>query len=117
MKELTEQQLKHYRQSLQALQAELQALLEKLSADAEAIRLDQSKLGRLSRVDAIQQNEMAKANRTSYLQRLARVAKALAALDDGEYGYCEVCGQLIDPRRLEIRPESLRCVSCQSASE
>ena len=117
MNAFTEQQLHHYRQVLEALRAELRELLEASATSADAVQLDQSKLGRLSRVDAIQQQEMAKASRASCRQRLARVDEALAALHDGEYGYCQVCGQAIDPRRLEIRPESLRCVDCQSAAE
>ncbi|HVQ86666.1 MAG TPA: TraR/DksA C4-type zinc finger protein [Actinomycetes bacterium] len=43
---------------------------------------------------------------------LADVNKALAALDDGTYGTCEVCGEPIAEGRLEIRPWSTRCINC-----
>ncbi|UTR08660.1 TraR/DksA C4-type zinc finger protein [Evansella sp. LMS18] len=43
-------------------------------------------------------------------QRLEEVEKALQAMDDGEYGKCEVCGEEIPYERLEIVPETLKCV-------
>ncbi len=117
MEEFTDKQLAQYRHALQSLRTELVELLQKSAASADAVLLDQSKVGRLSRVDAIQQQEMARASLVSYQRRLARVDQALAALNEGDYGYCQTCGKIIDPRRLEIRPESLLCVDCQRAAE
>lgn len=42
--------------------------------------------------------------------RLAAVDAALAKMEDGTYGVCEVCGQPIPEARLEARPMSTRCV-------
>ena len=39
------------------------------------------------------------------------VEKALAKLDDGTYGLCEVCGEAIAPARLEAMPASRFCVN------
>ena len=44
--------------------------------------------------------------------RLERVDRALAKLDEGTYGTCDVCGDAIDPRRLRAAPESAVCVGC-----
>jgi DnaK suppressor protein len=44
--------------------------------------------------------------------RLERVDRALAKLDEGTYGTCDVCGKPIDPRRLKAAPESTVCVDC-----
>jgi DnaK suppressor protein len=44
--------------------------------------------------------------------RLERVDRALAKLDEGTYGTCDVCGAAIDPRRLRAAPESTVCVGC-----
>jgi DnaK suppressor protein len=39
---------------------------------------------------------------------------ALERARSGGYGVCEDCEQPIEPERLRFRPESTRCVSCQS---
>jgi DnaK suppressor protein len=46
---------------------------------------------------------------------LADVERALAKLDDGSYGICDVCGAPIGEARLDARPWSVRCVRCASA--
>ena len=45
-------------------------------------------------------------------QHLEEVDAALARLDAGSYGRCEVCGQPIAAGRLEVRPTARRCVGC-----
>src|ERR1700704_3777365 len=37
---------------------------------------------------------------------LARTERALAKLDEGSYGICDVCGQEIAPARLRAMPDS-----------
>ncbi|MDQ3740213.1 MAG: TraR/DksA C4-type zinc finger protein [Actinomycetota bacterium] len=44
--------------------------------------------------------------------RLERINRALAQIEDGTYGTCEVCGKRIDPRRMRAAPESTVCVTC-----
>lgn len=45
---------------------------------------------------------------------LVETDEALARLDAGRYGLCEVCGRAVDPARLEARPAARRCVGCAS---
>ena len=40
------------------------------------------------------------------------IVRALAKLDEGTYGTCDRCGRPIAPRRLEVKPESVRCIDC-----
>lgn len=49
-------------------------------------------------------------------ERLSHVEAALAKMDEGTYGICEVCGEDIPPARLQARPLSVRCVQCASAA-
>ncbi|WP_461516163.1 TraR/DksA family transcriptional regulator [Porticoccus sp.] len=56
---------------------------------------------------------MSQASRAAYCQRLLAVDRALALLNEDEYGWCVTCGKDIEPLRLEIQPESVLCVSCQ----
>jgi DnaK suppressor protein len=50
-------------------------------------------------------------------QELEAIEEALVRLENGSYGYCEVCGQSIEPRRLEIMPETPLCRNCMSQRE
>jgi DnaK suppressor protein len=40
------------------------------------------------------------------------IVRALAKLDEGTYGLCDRCGRPIAPRRLQVKPESVRCIDC-----
>jgi DnaK suppressor protein len=117
MEELTDKQLSSFRQSLMTIRDDLHLVLEISEASGETVVLDQSKVGRLSRVDALQQQQMSNACRIGYRKRLLAVEHALSAMDQGDYGWCESCGELIDIRRLDVRPESSLCVVCQEKSE
>jgi len=50
-------------------------------------------------------------------QELEAIEEALHRLENGSYGLCEVCGQPIEPRRLEIMPETPLCRGCMSQRE
>lgn len=50
-------------------------------------------------------------------QELEAIEEALNRLENGSYGFCEVCGQPIEPRRLEIMPETPLCRNCMSHRE
>ncbi|MEM8695661.1 MAG: TraR/DksA family transcriptional regulator [Pseudomonadota bacterium] len=47
-------------------------------------------------------------------REIASVKRALARIDDGEYGVCVRCGGDINPKRLEARPEAALCIHCAS---
>ena len=84
---------------------------------ASAVELDQTRVGRLSRMDAIQAHQMAKAaSRRRHLER-GRIAAALKRIDDGEYGFCLSCGDSIPAPRLEIDPAASQCVGCAAHAE
>ena len=89
---------------------------EKMNADArDTVILDQQSVGRLSRMDALQQQAMAQANANKRAQEIAAIRAALARIAVGEYGYCDVCGDDISPKRLEISPTAMRCVDCTNS--
>ncbi len=92
--------------------------LEELAAsDAEsrqAVTLDQSSVGRLSRMDAMQQKEMAReTTRRRTIQR-QQIRAALRRLEGDDYGHCVLCDEEISPRRLEADPATPFCVRCAS---
>ncbi len=78
------------------------------------VTLDQQSIGRLSRMDALQNQAMAKAQQARRDLERKRLKHALSTIDDGEYGYCEDCGEDIPLARLKLDPGATRCVSCAS---
>ncbi len=43
-----------------------------------------------------------------------QVDKALSKIEDGSYGFCTVCGNMIDTDRLAIHPTATMCLTCES---
>ena len=76
------------------------------------VELDQQAVGRLSRMDALQNQAMAKATGARRQAERTRLHAALARMDEGEFGYCEDCGEDIAAGRLRLDPAATRCVSC-----
>lgn len=100
------------RQRLMDIQAELLALAESSSEARKPVELDQSRVGRLSRMDAMQNQAMALEIARRRDIELGRIGAALARLDDGEYGECLTCGEDIAPKRLELDPATPVCIEC-----
>lgn len=99
------------------LEGRLSALHSQDAANADSrdtVVLDQTSVGRLSRMDAMQQQAMAKATRQNRTTEIQAIKNALLRLEEGEYGYCEDCGENIPSKRLELTPTAVRCVNCAS---
>jgi DnaK suppressor protein len=105
------------RDRLLRLRAELESAAVTAAGSAEIVELDQSKVGRLSRMDAMQAQAMAQASAQRRAATLQRITAALKRIDDGEYGYCLECDEVINPKRLEFDPTVLSCIDCASKSE
>jgi len=87
--------------------------LSALSASSrDAVELDQSRVGRLSRMDALQQQEMAKASESQRSQQVARIDAALARIASGDFGFCLDCGEEIAAKRLAVDPATPLCIDC-----
>ena len=86
-----------------------------LSQEARApVTLDQQSVGRLSRMDAMQQQAMAEAQERARKRDLVRIEMAERRLAEGEYGWCTECGEAIPNKRLAIDPMAEKCVRCAS---
>jgi DnaK suppressor protein len=48
---------------------------------------------------------------------LQKIDKALAKIEAGEFGICEVCGEEISVKRLEARPVTTLCIRCKEEQE
>ncbi len=116
MDDLTPNELKTLHHKLVELEKELETLLTVSEGSAQTVSLDQS-IGRLTRMDAMQIQSMAQANRRSHDLRLRQVRAALAAMDEAEYGECKSCEEPIGYARLSVRPEAPFCIACQQQRE
>jgi len=95
---------------------EKRAELEELSAISQnarqTVELDQQSVGRLSRMDAIQQQSMAKAQERTRQLDLQRIELAYRRITDDAYGYCTQCDEEIPDGRLKFDPMAEYCVKC-----
>ena len=102
----------YYKKKLIALREELTKIDETGKDSRKPVELDQTTVGRLSRMDAMQQQEMALATSRRREVTLQRIEQALKHIDDESYGYCSSCDEEIDEKRLEIDPTTFICVEC-----
>ena len=80
--------------------------------DRRTVQLDQQSVGRLSRMDALQRQAMAEATLRRRQNRRRRIDAALQRIEEGEFGFCQDCGEDIPPARLTLDPTIPVCVSC-----
>lgn len=105
-------ELKKIKESLVRLKAELQDDEETLKETSEPVELDQTRVGRLTRMDAMQSQQMALETVRRRKDQLVKIEGALQRIESGDYGYCFVCEEEIDIRRLMVDPASTRCMEC-----
>lgn len=84
---------------------------------AQIVELDQTKVGRLSRMDALQGQAMALERERRRELELREIAAALRRIDNDEYGYCLECGEAIAFKRLEFNPALSLCFDCASKAD
>jgi DnaK suppressor protein len=104
---------------LSAREASLRARLDELDALEAAneqgravVELDQQSVGRLSRMDALQNQAMAQETGRRREQERHRIAAALKRIAEDEYGWCAECGERIADKRLDIDPMAVMCAGC-----
>ncbi|MDT8367107.1 MAG: TraR/DksA family transcriptional regulator [bacterium] len=109
--------LEYFRNLLEKKRKDLLARQDGQLEAAGAIELDQARVGRLSRMDAMQQQAMAKATNHRSALELQRIEAALVRIRTGDYGYCLKCGEGIAEKRLKVDPGALTCIVCAGLAE
>ncbi|MCG8491530.1 MAG: TraR/DksA family transcriptional regulator [Sneathiellales bacterium] len=99
---------------LEEKKAELQSIMEAAEEDQKPVELDQTRVGRLSRMDALQGQALARETIRRRKNELARIEAALARLKSGDYGYCVRCDEEISTKRLKLDPSAPLCIDCAS---
>ncbi len=101
----------YFRTQLETLSKEVNGALYASKASANVVELDTA-FGRLSRMDAMQNQQMALELRRRQENQLLRIKNALQRMDQGRYGLCGKCKQPIAEERLEGSPDTVVCVRC-----
>lgn len=101
-----------FTQKLHALKAQTLKDIHAAKDSTKAVELDQTAIGRVSRIDAIQLQEMQLATEQRRHDQLQRIEAALQRIADESYGYCLNCGEAIPEKRLTFNPTVLNCVDC-----
>jgi len=104
--------IKAMKKRLLARRKELQHVMESRAETQTDSDLDQQRIGRLSRMDAIQQQAMEEETARRRAQEIDRIAAALQRIEDDDFGFCSVCEEPIAPKRLENDPATPVCVNC-----
>jgi len=105
-------EIKQFRGKLIGLRSELLDIEESSRVSTRPVELNQTTVGRLSRMDAVQGQQMALETARRRQHQLQKIEGALRNMGSGEYGYCFVCGDEIDIRRLQADPTNTRCIKC-----
>ena len=94
------------------LRAELVEIAQTAAEGRSPVELDQTKVGRLSRMDALQDQAMQVEVENRRQQEIQRIDAALARIETGEYGFCISCGDDIEDKRLDLDPAAPLCHGC-----
>ncbi len=102
-----------------ALIAHRKELLRLVDSSAEArrtVELDQSRVGRLTRMDALQAQAMSVETDRRRKVELQQIEAALGRIEDGDYGTCVNCGEAIAVKRLTLNPTTPVCIECAQSA-
>lgn len=108
--------LKKVRGHLLAHRKELEHLTKTTAESRQPVMLDQTTVGRLSRMDALQGQAMALETGRRREVELLRIESALKRIDAGEFGFCVACGEEIEVKRLDHDPTTPICIDCAKTS-
>lgn len=112
MSPLTAEQLEELAAILAAEIRRLERSMDLSEEHARPVVLDQTAVGRLSRMDSLQSQAMAQGLRDREAARYAALVQAVERLEEGSYGTCSECGGEIAYGRLLVIPEADTCGGC-----
>ena len=109
--------LDYFRQLLEKRLADINLIQVQAQDGTGVVELDQTRVGRLSRMDAMQMQEMNLESQRRRERELLALNHALKRIEEGSYGECSRCGEEINPRRLEIDLTASLCIDCANAAD
>ena len=114
---LSDNDLQLFESLLLKLKAELLEAGETGQQAEEVVELDQARVGRLSRMDAMQAQAMSLETGRRRRQQIVKIDATLERVRAGDFGNCFECGEPIHPGRLNANPTATLCIACAEAQE
>ena len=112
----TELELSGFEEKLLDQQEQVLGITHLLALYTQPASLSQSSVGQLSRrMDAMQNQATAQLDSDRQAELLELIANALERIDEGIFGFCLVCGDLIPKGRLEAEPTTPHCLQCEKS--
>ncbi len=105
------------RARLLKLREDLESLAATGDQSSRVVELDQTRMGRLSRMDALQAQAMSQESGRRREMMLRKIAAAIERLDNGNFGFCQTCEEPIHRKRLEFDATALLCIQCAQEAE
>ncbi len=105
------------RAKLLELREELESVVATSDDSSQIVELDQARVGRLSRMDAMQAQAMSQASGRRREVMLRKIFAALERIDNDNYGRCQSCEEMISRGRLESDPTAVLCIECATKAE
>ena len=109
---LSDQQVEELRAELDRQLRRLQKSMKITDEALKTVELDQTAVGRLSRMDSLQNQALSAGLREREAARLGLIVEALKRMEAGKYGICDTCGSDIPFERLFVFPEAPECATC-----
>jgi DnaK suppressor protein len=113
---MTQEEREEFRAKLTAMQDEIRVISESAAQDLKPVMLDHTSVGRVSRVDAMQLQQMSQETARRRQQLLLKIEWALRRIESGRSGLCFLCETEIDLRRLNADLTITRCRDCVEGS-
>ena len=104
--------LEYFRDLLIKQKKDLSSVADIGDESSSVVELDQSRVGRLSRMDAMQLQAMSKEVKQRREITLQKIEQSLKRIDNNEYGICVKCGEEISEQRLKADPSTPICIIC-----
>jgi len=117
MDNLSVDQINTFRNTLLENRKILMTAIEGETESSKTVKLDQSTMGRLSRMDALQGQAMNQETKLRHEEGVRRISAALSRMESGDFGYCLKCDELISVARLQVDPAVPLCINCASLEE
>jgi DnaK suppressor protein len=108
---MTDKEKEQLKEKLIQEKTKVEKRIKSLKDLTQAIAPDNA-IGRVSRMDAINNKSVNEAALMSAENKLKSIDNALQNLDKDDFGKCKRCGQEIPMGRLVVMPESHLCIRC-----
>ncbi len=105
------------RARLLKLREDLESVATTGDRSSQVVELDQTRMGRLSRMDAMRAQAMSQESGRRREMMLRKIAAAIERIDNGNFGLCQTCEEPIHRKRLEFDATTLLCIQCAQKAE